>query len=90
MAESDKGLRMNALAVNATDGPAGTVKDFLRNSQGELTHLVIHDTQPWGGEDIAVPIEDVEHVGTDRVQLKLNRRGLALLPALLACVVPHS
>jgi hypothetical protein len=73
-------MKMSNIAVNATDGPIGTVESMLRNSRGVLTHIVVQDPQPWGSEEILVPIEKVELIQTDRIQLTLNKRGLSLLP----------
>ena len=75
---------MNGLVVNATDGPVGTVEELLRNKRGEPTHIVVHERQAWGKEEIVVPVEEIEHVETDHIQLRMNTRGLSLLPALLA------
>lgn len=81
---------MHRFLVDVTDGTAGTVEAVLRNSKGELTHIVVGDARPWGREEIPVPIEQIESVEADHIHLRLDKRGLSLLPASLARMAGRS
>lgn len=69
--------------VEATDGRVGKVDEFLVDpANGHITHLVLREGHLWGQRDIAIPISEIEHISEDVVYLKLDKQGIAALPAI--------
>jgi hypothetical protein len=69
--------------VEATDGRVGRVDEFLVDpTSGHISHLVLREGHLWGQKDVAIPIAEIERTEEDIVYLKLDKRGIAALPAI--------
>jgi len=67
--------------VEATDGAAGHVDEFLVNPEnGHITHLVMREGHLWGRRDVIIPLSAISDAGEDSVLLKLNKREIEALP----------
>ncbi|MFZ0543944.1 MAG: hypothetical protein WAM60_00805 [Candidatus Promineifilaceae bacterium] len=66
--------------VKARDGEVGQVDEFLTNSDGHITHLVMRTGHLWGTKDIAIPVSAVSHFGKRAVELDLNKKQIEELP----------
>lgn len=67
--------------VQAADGPAGRVEEFLVDGAGRITHLVVREGHLWGLKDVTVPVSAISRLEEDTVYLRIDRRSLAALPA---------
>jgi sporulation protein YlmC with PRC-barrel domain len=69
--------------VEAKDGRVGKVDEFLVDPvSGDITHLVLREGHLWGQKDVIIPINQIDYLGKDNVQLKLDKVGVAELPAI--------
>jgi sporulation protein YlmC with PRC-barrel domain len=69
--------------VEATDGHAGRVDEFLVNpADGHITHLVLREGHLWGQKDVTIPISQIDHIQENTVYLKLDKCGVETLPSI--------
>jgi uncharacterized membrane protein len=69
--------------VEATDGRAGTVDQFLLDPASEkITHLVLTERHHLHKHQITVPVSAIDQVLDDTVYLKIDRHAVELLPAI--------
>ncbi len=69
--------------VEATDGEVGRVGALVvEPGSGRITHLVLDQGLPWDQRDVIVPAAHISRMGEGMVHLKLDRQGVAALPAL--------
>jgi hypothetical protein len=69
--------------VEATDGHAGRVDEFLVNpSDGHITHLVLREGHLWGQKDVAIPVSEIEYIEEKSVYLKLDKHSIEALPTI--------
>jgi sporulation protein YlmC with PRC-barrel domain len=69
--------------VEATDGHAGRVDEFLIDPTNEhITHLVLREGHLWGQKDVTIPISAIDHIEDDTVYLKFNKRSIEDLPTI--------
>jgi len=69
--------------VEATDGHAGRVDEFLVNPVDEhITHLVLREGHLWGQKDVTIPVSEIDHIEEDAVYLKLNKHDIEALPTM--------
>jgi hypothetical protein len=67
--------------VEATDGYAGQVDEFLVDSQNlQVTHLVLSDRHIFQRWKIVIPVSQIGHVDEDTIFLKLDKQGIEELP----------
>jgi sporulation protein YlmC with PRC-barrel domain len=71
--------------VEATDGSAGRVDElFIDPETKRISHLVLRTGHLWGKRDIFVPLDAVDHVVHDVIYLKLDKKAIEQLPAVIA------
>jgi hypothetical protein len=68
--------------VKASDGRVGQVDEFLVNTDGQVTHLVMRHGHLLGQTEIAIPVSEVAHYGNQMVELKLNKTQIKALPII--------
>jgi hypothetical protein len=69
--------------VEATDGHAGRVDEFLVNpSDGHITHLVLREGHLWGQKDVAIPVSEIGYIEEKTVYLKLDKNSIEALPTI--------
>ena len=69
--------------VEATDGHAGQVDEFLVNpTDGYITHLILREGHLWGKKDVTIPVSQIDHIEDDAVYLKLNKHRVEALPSI--------
>jgi hypothetical protein len=69
--------------VEATDGHAGRVDEFLVNPETEhITHLVMREGHLWGQRDVTIPLSAIDRFDEDRVYLKLDKQEIEALPTI--------
>jgi sporulation protein YlmC with PRC-barrel domain len=69
--------------VEATDGRAGHVDEFLVDPENEhITHIVMREGHLWGKKDISIPVSEIDHIEEDVVFLRLNKSEVEALPAI--------
>ncbi len=70
--------------VHASNGRIGHVDEFLVDPEdGHITHLVLREGHLWGQRDVTIPIAHIERIEENKVHLKLNKRDIGKLPAIL-------
>ena len=70
-------------SVEATDGHAGQVDEFLVNPvDGYITHLVLREGHLWGQKDVTIPISQIDHIEEDAVYLKSDKHSVEALPSI--------
>jgi sporulation protein YlmC with PRC-barrel domain len=63
--------------VMATDGPVGTVEEFIvTRDNHHLTHMVLRKEEKWGENDVTVPVTAVARVENDVVYLTLDTESV--------------
>jgi len=71
------------VSVEATDGHAGRVDEFLVNpADGHITHLVLREGHLWGKKDVTIPVSQIDHIEDDAVYLKLDKHSVEVLPSV--------
>jgi hypothetical protein len=69
--------------VEATDGYAGRVDEFLINPDDDLiTHLVLREGHLWGKKVVCIPVGQIDHYQNNTVYLKLDKQAIEALPAI--------
>jgi len=69
--------------VEATDGHAGRVDEFLVNpADGYITHLVLREGHLWGQKEVTVPVSQIDHIEDNAVHLKLDKHSVEVLPSI--------
>jgi hypothetical protein len=69
--------------VEASDGHAGRVDEFLINPENDcISHLVMREGHLWGRKDVTIPISDIDHFADNTVYLKLNKQAIENLPGI--------
>ena len=69
--------------VEASDGHAGQVDEFLVNPANEqITHLVLCEGHLWGQKDVTIPASAIDRIEPDTIYLKLDKRSIGALPAV--------
>jgi hypothetical protein len=69
--------------VEATDGHAGRVDEFLINPGDDtITHLVLREGHLWGQKDVTIPVSQIDHYKDNTVYLKLDKQAIEALPAI--------
>jgi sporulation protein YlmC with PRC-barrel domain len=70
-------------SVEATDGRAGRVDEFLINPvDNTITHIVLREGHLWGQKNITIPLSQIDRIEEDTVWLKLDKQSIAALPAI--------
>ena len=70
-------------SVEATDGHAGHVDEFLINPiNNTITHIILRDGHLWGQKNITIPLSQINRIEEDKVWLKLDKQSIAALPAI--------
>jgi sporulation protein YlmC with PRC-barrel domain len=68
--------------VLATDGHVGRIDEFIIEPRsGQITHMILREGHLWGQKDVTIPVTQIARVTDDTVYLKLDKRGVAALPA---------
>ncbi len=61
----------------------GSVDEFPVNPADErITHLVVREGHPWNRKEATIPVSQVGRMAEEIVDLKLNRRQIAVLPTI--------
>ncbi len=69
--------------IEATDGFVGHLGEFLLDPEsGQLTHLVLQEGHSWGKREITLPVSIVDQALENTIYLKLDKAGVAKLPAI--------
>jgi sporulation protein YlmC with PRC-barrel domain len=69
--------------VEATDGHIGRVDEFLLDpTDMRVTHLVLREGHLWSQKEVAIPVSQIDRIKEDVVYLKLDKSGVAELPAV--------
>jgi uncharacterized membrane protein len=69
--------------IEATDGFVGHLGEFLLDPEsGQLTHLVLQEGHAWGKREVTLPISVVDQALENTIYLKLDKAGVAKLPAI--------
>ena len=70
--------------VHDTDGGyVGSVDEFLVDPTDErITHLVVREGHLWERKEVTIPLSQVARMAEETVYLKLDRRQIAVLPAI--------
>lgn len=68
--------------VEATDGSVGKIEEFVVNTDGHITHLVIRNGHFWERSDVVIPLSDVESFHEEKVRLKLDKQQVEALPTI--------
>jgi hypothetical protein len=69
--------------VEATDGHAGRVDEFLVNpATGNITHLVMREGHLWGQRDVTIPISAIRETRDGTVYLTLDKQQVEALPSI--------
>jgi hypothetical protein len=67
--------------VKATDGPIGTVDEFMVDPDtGHITHLVMREGHLWGQRDVFIPISAISKYRGDTLSLNLDKQQIESLP----------
>lgn len=68
-------------AVEATDGQAGRIDDFLMDPKtSRISHLVMREGHLWGARDVTIPVAYIERLENHTVYLNLSKDQIAALP----------
>jgi uncharacterized protein YrrD len=68
--------------VEATDGQVGRVDELLMDPENDhITHIKLQEGHLWGQKEVTIPISQIQRMSEDTVYLKLDKRGVAALPA---------
>jgi sporulation protein YlmC with PRC-barrel domain len=68
---------------DAEGGYVGRVDEFLVDPTDEcITHLVVREGHAWNRKEVTIPVSKVARVAEETVHLKLDRRQIAVLPAI--------
>ena len=68
--------------VEATDGKAGTLGEFLVNPlNGHISHLILMEGHLWGKKEVAIPVSAIDRIEADTVYLKLDKKAVESLPS---------
>ncbi len=71
--------------VAARDGDVGQVDELIVDPEtSAISHLVLRTGHFWGKRDVAIPLEQVDHVEDDVIYLKLDKKAIEQLPAARA------
>jgi hypothetical protein len=66
--------------VEATDGPVGTVGEFVVDPRnGKITHLVMREGHLWGKKDVIVPLSVIGDTRKGTIFLKLDKHEIESL-----------
>ena len=69
--------------VEATDGHAGRVDEFLINPiDNTISHLVLREGHLWGQKNITIPMSQIDRFEENTVWLKLDKKSIEALPAI--------
>ncbi|MGE5223503.1 MAG: PRC-barrel domain-containing protein, partial [Omnitrophica WOR_2 bacterium] len=69
--------------VKARDGSVGKVCEFLVDPDNEaITHLILKIGHWWNRKEIAIPVEQIDRVEETTVYLKLDKKGVEMLPPI--------
>jgi uncharacterized membrane protein len=69
--------------IEATDGFVGHLGEFLVDPEsGQLTHLVLQEGHNWEKREISLPLSVVDQALENTIYLKLDKAGVAKLPAI--------
>jgi hypothetical protein len=69
--------------VHALDGVIGQVDEFLVSPQDHhISHLVLREGHLWGKKLVTIPVSEIDHVETDQVFLKLDKKAIEKMPAI--------
>jgi hypothetical protein len=60
----------------------GQIDEFLVNSDGQITHLVLRTGHLWGQKDISIPVSEIAHFSEQKVTLKLDKAQIKALPII--------
>lgn len=70
-------------SVEATDGHAGHVDEFLINPiDNTISHLVLREGHFWGQKNITIPMRQIDRIEENTVWLKLDKQSIEALPAI--------
>jgi len=70
-------------AVEASDGHAGHVDEFLINPINDhISHLVLREGHLWGRKDVTIPVSQIDHFADNTVYLKLSKQEIETLPSI--------
>ena len=69
--------------VEATDGHAGRVDEFLVDPETEhITHMILREGHVWGQKDVTIPVSQIDRIDDDTVYLKLSKREVEDIPSI--------
>jgi len=68
--------------VQAADGAAGRVEEFIVDASGHITHLVVREGHLWGQKDVTVPVSAIGRLEEDTVYLRIDRATFAAFPTV--------
>jgi len=77
-----KGIR-----VQATDGPAGGVDEFIVDPKnGHISSLILREGHLWRKKDVSLPASELDHIDNKKVYVKLSKQQIEALPVV---TMPH-
>jgi sporulation protein YlmC with PRC-barrel domain len=64
-------------------GYVGSVDEFLVDPADQrITHIVVREGHPWNRKEVTIPISQIARMAKEIVDLKLDRRQIAVLPTI--------
>jgi sporulation protein YlmC with PRC-barrel domain len=71
--------------VRVTDGKAGRIDELMVDpASGSITDLLLRKGPVWAPRGVAVPMSEVDRIGERAITLRMDRAGMAALPAMAA------
>ena len=71
--------------VEAVDGHAGSVDEFLINPKNDrITHMVMREGYLWNQKEVTIPMSKIDHFADNTVYLKLTKHQIEKLPIIPA------
>jgi sporulation protein YlmC with PRC-barrel domain len=74
-------LRRASSIVTADGDYLGGVQGFHLGDAGQITEVVLDESHFWSRSEIAIPVEAVQALETDRVTVRLSKAEIAGLPS---------
>ena len=69
--------------VEASNGFVGKVDELIYNpADNTVTHIVLREGHLWGKKELAVPVEDIDHIESNTVYLNIEKKSIDQLPEI--------
>jgi hypothetical protein len=70
-------------AVQATDGKAGIVDEFVVDAEdSQISHLVLREGNLLGAKEVIIPISYIDFLGEEGVYLNVDKKTIKSLPSI--------